>query len=94
MGLDGVGGKVLGNRNIGNIIHATFQGTVPGLCYGECGKTERLTAAHWSRYRYMMDTALAAQRTPQEVARDRGLKLVDLSHSFEKREHVSRGRYT
>ena len=42
----------------------------------------------------MMDTALAAQRTPQEVARDRGLKLVDLSHSFEKRENVSRGRYT
>ena len=38
--------------------------------------------------------ALAAQRTPQEMARERGLQLADLSSVFEAREHRSRGSHT
>jgi len=39
VGLDGVGGKVLGSRNVGNIVHATFQGTVQGDCRRAGGET-------------------------------------------------------
>ena len=105
IGLDGVGGKVLGSRNVGNVIHATFSGNGPRV------RPPRGAGA-WSDpvrvYVHGPDililvraavclptrTALAAQRTPQEVARERGLKVVDLSPVFEQREHRSRSKHT
>jgi ribosomal protein S5 len=85
IGLDGVGGKVLGSRNVGNVIHATFAGTDAGL-----SSPPAAPRAHG----HVSSAALAAQRTPRDVARERGLRVVDLSTAFEQREQASRGKHT
>ena len=43
IGLDGVGGKVLGSRNVGNVVHATFSGQFRGG-EGRRGRTLPLRA--------------------------------------------------
>ena len=61
IGLDGVGGKVLGSRNVGNVIHATFAGALRGRArVGRGGATARADTASSFGSRLMAASAVGS----------------------------------